>query len=214
MSTKQVSKYHYFNKKYDNLNRFISYYYQIDIIRSLNARNILEIGKGNGLVSNYLKKSGLKIKTVDFDENLNPDYVADVRDLSNIKEEFDTVVAFEILEHIPFKDFKQALKEISRISKKYVLISLPYRSTGFEFIFKFPFIRTLFKKDFLRLFYRISLRFKGFESSGQHYWEIDSGKWKLRKIRKVLKEDFNIFKEVSPPLDSFHYFFVLEKKDA
>lgn len=208
----QVNKSHYFQKKYDDLNRFISYFYQVDLIKSLDAKSVLEIGKGSGFVSNYLKKAGYKVKTADFDESLKPEYVADVRDLSSVREKFDVVAAYEVLEHIPFEDFGKALGEIAKVSKKYVIMSLPYRSSGFELVLKFPFVRTLLKKPFIDLFLRIPLRFGGIKTSGQHYWEIDSGRWSLGKVRRVIRKYFTIQKEVRPVLNHYHYFFVLEKK--
>jgi len=211
----QVNTKHYFRKKYNTFERFISYFYQIDlltdVITDTNAK-ILEIGKGNGVFSDHIKKIGLQIITIDIDESLKPDYVADVRSLPFKDNEFDAVVAYEILEHLSFEDFEKALSELRRVSKKYVIISLPYRSTGFEFIFKLPLIRTLFKKPFLDFFIRIPLRFGGVKTSGQHYWEIDCYKYNIRKINEILAKNFKIIKKFRPPLNYYHYFFVLEKK--
>ena len=176
------------------------------------TNTILEIGKGNGFLSDYLKKLSYSVTTCDFDKNLQPDVVADIRNLPFPENSFEAVTAFEVLEHIPFEDFPKALAEIAKVSKKYAIISLPYRSTGWEFVFKFPGIRTLFKKSFLSFFLRLPLRFGGIKISGQHYWEIDAFNWPLRKIRKELKNRFKIIREIRPVLDHFHYFFILEKR--
>ena len=77
----QVNKEHYFRKKYDDLERFISYFYQTDLARSLEPKKILEIGMGSGFFSDYLKKLGYSVTTCDFDKNLDPDIVADIRSL-------------------------------------------------------------------------------------------------------------------------------------
>ena len=76
----QVPKELYFGG-YDDLERFISYFYQIDIVRKLKSNKVLEVGIGNKTVANYLLRSGINIDTCDFDKELNPDYVADIRDL-------------------------------------------------------------------------------------------------------------------------------------
>lgn len=211
----QVDTKHYFRKKYDTLERFISYFYQIDLLTGVvtdaNAK-ILEIGKGSGVFSDHIKKTGLQITTVDIDGSLKPDYTADVRKLPFQDNAFDAVVAYEILEHLPFEDFEKALQELKRVSKKHVLISLPYRSSGFEFILKLPFIRTLFKKPFLDFFVRWPLRFGGIKTSGQHYWEMDSWKYSFGKVKNILTKTFKITKTFRPPLNYYHYFFVLEKK--
>jgi len=225
-SKPQVNTGHYFRKKYDTLERFISYFYQIDLVQQVAQRDanlrmhandtntefkVLEIGKGNGTVSDCLKKLGYQLTTVDIDESLKPDYVADVRNLPFKDNEFDAVVAYEILEHLPFEDFEKALQELKRVSNKHIIISLPYRSTGFEFICKFPGIRTLFRKSFLDFFVRIPLHFGGIKVSGQHYWEIDRARYSLRKIRKLFSAHFTIVKELSPVLNKYHRFFVLKK---
>jgi len=211
MTKPQVKKEHYNRRKYDNLERFISYFYQIDLVRLLNPASVLEIGKGNGTVSDYLKKLGLDVVTIDIDKDLRPDHVGDVRNIPLKDNSFDVVVAYEVLEHLPYEDFKYALREIKRVSKKDVIISLPYRSSGIELVFKFPLIRTLFKKSFLDLFLRIPLSFGGLKTSGQHHWEIDRQKYSLQKVRRVIKKHFKIVKEIRPALNYYHYFFVLKK---
>lgn len=207
----QVDKKHYFRKKYDDLNRFISYFYQIDLATEVNPETILEIGKGNGTVSDYLKKLGYKVTTADIDASLAPDQLADVRKLPFQDGSFDLVTACEILEHIPFEELPVALSEIARVSKKYVLISVPYRSTGLEFVLRLPLVRTLFKKPFLDFLIRLPLKFGGIKVSGQHYWEIDCWQYRLGKVRRVLRQNFKIVKELTPVLNYYHRFFLLSK---
>ena len=207
----QVKKDHYFRKKYDDLNRFISYFYQVDLLTSLEAKTVLEIGKGNGFFSDYAKKLGYSVTTCDFDKNLNPDYVGDIRSLPFQDNSFDVVTAFEVLEHVAFEDVSKALAELKRVSSKFILISLPYKSTGLECVIKFPGLRTLFKRSFLDFFIRIPLRFGGIKISGQHYWEIDAKRYSLSKVRRILKKYFQIRQEVKPALNKYHYFFVLQK---
>jgi 2-polyprenyl-3-methyl-5-hydroxy-6-metoxy-1,4-benzoquinol methylase len=122
----QVPKSHYSKEGYNNLLRFLSYQHQIELITNLKPKNVLEIGVGNKLVSNQLKSMGLKVTTCDFDPKLKPDFIGDIRNLPFKKNEFDLVVAFEVLEHLPFSDFDKALFEMQRVSKKNCIISLPY----------------------------------------------------------------------------------------
>ena len=100
----KVGKSHY--KNYDDFNRFISYFNQIESIKKTNPDNILEIGVGNNTLSTYLRSKGFDLTTCDFDESLKPDIVADIRKLPFEENQFDTVVAFEILEHLKFKEFE------------------------------------------------------------------------------------------------------------
>ncbi|MDA3802700.1 MAG: class I SAM-dependent methyltransferase [Patescibacteria group bacterium] len=208
----QVSSDHYQKTNYDSLTRFISYFTQIDIVRSLQPKKVLEIGVGNKTVSNYLNNNGIKVDTCDFDKELEPDYVADIRDLPMEDNSYDAVMACEIIEHIPWDDVEKALKELHRVSKKHVIISIPYAAFTFEIITRFPFTKTLFNKLFVSCFLRIPRFFIKLQFNGEHYWEMGMKGYPRKKIREEFKKYFEIKKEVRPVLDHYHYFFVLEKK--
>ena len=210
---KQVSSDYYLKRKYAQLERFIAYFKQIDLILNSNARRILFIGLGDGMVVDYLKKinKDLNITTFDFDQDLNPDTVGDIRHINFENDSFDLVVAFEVLEHIPFEDLEKTLWKLSNISKS-LIISLPHRQIGFEFLLKIPFIRTIFKREYFDIKLLLPLNFPGFKVSGQHYWEIDRSTFSLKKVKSVLNKYFNLLKLESTPLDLYRDYFVLEKK--
>lgn len=207
----QVPKKHYY-EKYDNVIRFISYFYQIDLVRKLKPNNVLEIGIGNKTVANYLKQNGIKIDTCDFDKYLEPDYVADIRNLPFEDNSYEVVMAYEILEHIPWEDVDKALSELNRISKKYVIISIPYCSADFELLLKVPLLSRILKKPFLNLFFRIPYFFIDMKFSGEHYWEMGRKNYPAKKIRLIFQKHFKILKEIRPILTSYHHFFILENK--
>lgn len=210
----QVDIKHYKGKKYNSLERFISYGYQIDSIEDLDVKSILEIGPGSFVVSSLLKKMGYEVTTADFDENVGADKVCDIRSLPFADNSFDVSMACQVLEHIPFEDFEKGILELKRVSSRYVIISLPRRHTGFNFIFKMPFIQTIFKKKFFDLSLLFPVKFPGFEESDQHYWEIDFWQTSLKDVKEKIKKHFKILKEFSPPLNKYHYFFVLEKYET
>ena len=65
---------------------------------------MLLIGVGDGLVPFYLKEVlGIKVTTCDIDPELQPDIVADVRNLPCADASYDAVAVFEVLEHLPFE---------------------------------------------------------------------------------------------------------------
>ncbi len=74
---KQVEAAHY-NLKYDSKERFCSYWHQINEITKLKPEKVLEVGIGNGFVSDYLKKRNFNVTTVDIDKDLKPDIVGSV----------------------------------------------------------------------------------------------------------------------------------------
>lgn len=207
----QVEKDHYENK-YDSMSRFISYFHQIDLIFKSGNNKVLEIGVGNKTVSNYLRQQKINLTTCDFDKRLGPDFVADVRKLPFDDAEFETVVAFEVLEHLPFKDFEIALKELKRVSSDKVIISIPYSCLCFSttIYYYFP----PFKKRFSilisipRFFQKIAITSKNKE----HYWELGRRNYSKKRIRNVLLKYFDIERSFSGELVPTHYFYVLSKK--
>ncbi len=208
----QVSKEHYAAMKYDTLERFISYHYQIFSVLKLKPQTVLEIGIGNKLVSSYLEREGVDVTTVDFDKELAPDIVADVRNMPIPDKSYDLVMACQVLEHIPYEDFEKGLAELCRVTKRYAIVALPRRSSYFEIVIKFPFIRTLLKRNFIDLAINKHIDFGGFETSGQHYFEIDRKKYPLHKVRERIERHFTVLDEFSPVLNQYHRFFILERK--
>lgn len=210
---KQVAKDYYFSKKYTTLDRFISYFYQIDAIRTEAPQSVLFVGVGDDVVTHFLKhNSTIKVTTLDIASDLEPDIVGDVRSIPTEDETFDYVCAFQILEHLPFEEQEQIFKEFHRVAKKGIIISVPHRRTGFELVLKFPFMRTLFKRDFFRAALLLPVKFPGYEISGQHYWEIDGRTTKLSAYRAEIERYFSIIKEITTPLDPYYHFFIARKK--
>lgn len=208
----QVDTQHYKGKKYNSVERFISYSYQISLIEDLQVKKILEVGPGSFVVSSLLKKMGYEVTTGDFDEHVGADVVADIRNLPFPENAFDVAMACQVLEHIPFQEFEKGLAELSRVSSRYAIISLPRRHTGINLVLKMPFIQTLCKRKFFDLALLFPVKFPGFAESDQHYWEIDFWQVSLRDVRRAMTKQFKILKEFSPPLNKYHRFYVLEKK--
>ena len=209
---------HYsFRKSYDTVERFISYFYQISLIRELAVTEILEIGIGNKTVSNYLKQCGLAVTTCDYDEDLKPDVVADIRQLPMEENSFDVVLACEILEHLPWEDVPAALDQLHRVTRRYAVVSVPYSCISLNVIFGSQVITRLFKTPCWGLFLGIPMFLRGckFKGHGRHYWEMGRRGYSTKKVKKALREKFNIIKVVRPVLSSNlnHRFFVLEVKD-
>ena len=97
--------------------------YVIELIKSslINTETILNIGGGQ---KRYLKNSGFITTEIDKegdnDYNLNLDLI---ERLPFEDKNFDVVLALDVLEHLENLHF--ILNEIIRVSKKYVIISLP-----------------------------------------------------------------------------------------
>lgn len=208
----QVPSNHYFEPEYDDLTRFISYFHQIDLVRSLRPRNVLEIGVGNKTVANYLRHYGTEVATCDFDPELKPDCVADIRSLPFRDRSFHLVMACEVLEHLPWSEVEPTLRELHRTTERFVLLSIPHASASLELILRSPLPPRLLRTPFLSVFLRIPLFFTRIRFTGEHYWEMGRRSYPVRKIRRTLRKYFEIHRELRPVLHSYLHFFVLEKK--
>jgi len=204
---KELEKDYYFSEKYVDKDRFVSYFWQNQLVRKLkNIKNILEIGAGNNIVHSILQKQGYSVKTLDINEKLSPDFSGSVCDMHGVPvNTFDIVLCAEVLEHLPFEDFIKSLNEIHRVTKKYAIISLPYWGYTFGIRFRLPFLG---KKTFQ---YKIS-GIKNHEFNGQHYWEIGKKGYPVKKIKEQIeKSGFEIKNSFWDLDDPYHYYFVLEK---
>ncbi len=208
----QLSSEHYFQQEYDDLPRFISYFYQVDLARSLQPRSVLEIGVGNQTVANYLRQNGITVDTCDIAVELHPDCVADIRALPFADDSYDMVMACEVLEHLPWPDVEWALRELHRTTRRFVLLSLPHASASLEIILRNPLPPWMLKQPFFGVSLRMPLFFTRTDSSGEHHWEIGRRRFSASRIRRVLRQHFEIRREVRPLLHSYHHFFVLEKR--
>lgn len=201
----------YFSRKLMRKGNFLAMYQQINAVADTRPKNVLEIGIGNGNVSLLLKNFGYEVTTCDFDKELKPDVVADIRKLPFKDNSFDTSLACEILEHIPFEDVLKALRELRRVTKKYVIISLPNSCISFGILFKIkiPFIGRYFNFSFHFPYDWLNPR--KFKFNGEHYWEIGRKGFPKRKIVKLLKKHFIIKKQFPELIQPEHYYFILKK---
>lgn len=211
----------YFDFKYLTLERWISYYYQqritIDAIQEIITNHhfnrpikILEIGVGNkilySLVKNYLMNENIRFNytTVDTDPNLEPDIVGDITKLE-LSKKYDIIIAFQVLEHVPFDFAKNVIKKLKDVCNYYAIISVPHKSLHMSLSIKIPKlnIKTL-------LLPTIDIPIK-FLANGEHYWEIGTNVVSYNFFKSFLEKHFLIKKEFRNPYLPIHHFFVLQK---
>ena len=66
---------HYRDAAYNTKERICCYWHQVDEVLSLGARTALEVGPGPGIVTEWLRKAGVEVTTLDMEERLEPDVV-------------------------------------------------------------------------------------------------------------------------------------------
>lgn len=114
----------------NNFNRNV-----LKFIRNINCESILDVGCGEGFTMSQLKTENSKLKIVGVDsldesvkiaKEIHP-YLdirkGDIYKLDFKDNSFDLVLCTEVLEHLT--DPKKALSELKRVTKRYLILSVP-----------------------------------------------------------------------------------------
>lgn len=117
------------------------------------GRKILDIGTGLGLGARYLSENGAlevlgidnSIKTIRFNKTYNDSKTVrfkhlDAVDIWKIKEKYDVVIAFEVIEHLPVERVGKFVMSLPKVLKKngILLLSTPNGSKT-DFLFGRPY---------------------------------------------------------------------------
>jgi ubiquinone/menaquinone biosynthesis C-methylase UbiE len=179
--TPQVDKTHY-TGKYRSQERWNSYWHQLELILKVKPHTLLEVGVGEGVVAREAKAIGVEVTTLDIAEDLGPDVVGSVTDIPLPDNSYDCVLAAEILEHIKFEDVPAALKEIARVAKQHVIISIPHPGYVFLLRFKIPLL------PYTDLLQKVGFFWKEHRFNGEHYWELGKKGYSLQKFLQMARE--------------------------
>jgi len=204
---RQVDRSNYLHG-YDTAERFVSYFHQIEMVRRCQPRSVLEVGSGIGVVRSYLKSVGIQANNVDLDLELAPDIVGALPHLPFQSDSFDTVLCAQVLEHLPFALFEDCLLELARISRDYVVVSLPNSSWYVKVLMKFS-----ANSPGIKVFFPVR-RLIGFKHTfdGQHYWELGRKGTTARRIRKAMQDYFTVLEDCRLFDNPYHHFFLLGVK--
>lgn len=184
----------------------MNYFIQLSLVSACKPETVLEIGVGNKIISDTLKRLGKKVTTLDIAEDLEPDVIASVTEIPLADKSFDVVLAAEILEHIPIQEVPKALAEIHRVSKKHAVITLPHSGYTFSLSWKIPLLSPQ------RWILKIPHFWKKHAFNGEHYWETGKYGFPVRRIKKLFRDNgFKILKSKTDPEDPAHWAFLLEK---
>lgn len=194
---------------YDSKRRFASYWHQIREVLQHSPESVLEVGVGSGFVSKYLRDHGVTLTTIDIESDLGADLVGDARDLPFGDKSFDVVTAYEVLEHMPFGDSLIALREMKRVARDVVIISVPDATRSACIQFPIPGIMHVrMMVTIPRLFPKKHVRTK----SG-HEWEIGKKGYKLSFVKsEIARQGFEIEKTYRVFENSYHRFFILKPR--
>ena len=173
---------------------------------------MLEIGKGNGLVSDYFRRAGVDVTTVDINPALKPDICGSILELADLVDgrRFDVVLCAEVLEHLPHENFDQCLEQMAKVAGDRVVITLPscWRSPiDLGVALKFAFMRRWFPRLYIPLYRR--------PIAAEHHWEVGSSKQTGRRaVARSFSKHFDLDRSFREFLKPYHVFYILNAKSG
>ncbi|MDE2071664.1 MAG: class I SAM-dependent methyltransferase [Patescibacteria group bacterium] len=202
--TPQVDKSHYRFGRYQFEGRFVSYYWQLYEVLSREPSSVLEVGVGDKVFGDFIKNNTrVSYTSVDVAADLAPDVVGSILTLPFADKTFDVACAFEVLEHLLFKDVERALSELLRVSKNYVVVSVPHFGPMLSLSFKIPFLPRV----------QLALKIpypKQHVFNGQHYWELGTRGYPASRLRGLMRTHATLVKDYVPFNSAYHHFFILK----
>ena len=157
------------------------YWHQQKLMEGLVAPghdDVLEIGVGSGFAANYMKSKGFSVTTLDIDSEKAPDIVANVVTY-DFQRKYSAILAFEILEHIPFDEFRRVVAKLPSVASRYAFISLPRNVISLlDVAIKVP------RLPEMRVRVPVKRRKIGTPS---HHWEMDYGPYSVSRVEAILQ---------------------------
>ena len=206
MLEKQVERAHYDFKSYMSKARWASFWHQLDEVQKMAPQNVLEIGPGPGLFKAIAAQFGIIVETLDIDPELHPDHVGSILDMPFPDGSYETVCAFQMLEHLPYEHSIRAFEEMLRVSRRHVVISLPDARRVWRYLVHIPAIGTI--ERFVR---RPELGAPAHRFDGEHYWEINKQGFALKTVVEDLSAHAALLRTYRVRENPYHRFFVFEK---
>ena len=206
----QVTRAHYDFIRYVTPQRWASYYSQIHEVLKVEPKSVLEVGVGLGVMSSILNLANISVATLDLDPALGPTLTGSVLDIPADEGSFDLACAFQVLEHLEFSHFQRALRELSRVSRGPIIISLPDSRVVYPWTFQLPKrVRLTFHIKKPRLWPPKHV------FDGQHYWEIGKRGYAETQVRAEIKRaGLKVVRSYRIPENPYHHMYVLLRTDG
>jgi len=204
---KQVEKEHYKFDRYMSMYRWSSLWYQLKEVLKDDVQSLLEVGPGSGLmglISSFYKVSYC---SVDIAADLEPTYVGNLVDLTDVVGQFDCVVAFQVFEHMPYDESLKLLRTMANHARLKIIISVPNLVTEYSITIILP------RRKKIRIPLRkINFFRKEFRFNGEHYWELGCKEVPYSRFVKDVSsiKGIDLIRDFRVDENPYHHFFVFE----
>lgn len=194
----------YLQPSYLTPKRMSSYGYQYKLAIETNARSFLNIGSPNSVLKHLLELQNLHVIDLDIDYNTKPDVNAALPHLPFFNKSIEVVMCFQVLEHMPFDMLASSLLELKRVTEKFILLSLPDRTTTKREKIKYQ-VYKIFKHPFEWD------KYKPIPIDPEHFWEIGQGNITESMVLEVIRQNhLNVSSHFRNVLSLYHHFFVIK----
>lgn len=191
--------------------RVFSHAAQIDAVLAAGPSSVLEVGVGTGISAFAMRRVGIDVTTLDVQPELSPDILGDVRAIPRPDASFDVSCCCQVLEHLPFAHFAAAVRELRRVTRWRLVLSLPdiTRSYGVSLVLPW-FGRREFGCSIAVREPSDAWKAERLAAMG-HYWEIGMNGVRARTVTDALRTaGFARVRSFRVPELSWHRFFIAD----
>jgi len=208
--TRVPTKAHY-SSNYVIGGRIYSYAHQLQTALVQKPTNLLEVGKGPGLVASALRAAGVIVVTLDVQPDLEPDLVGSVTKIPARDNAYDVSLCCQVLEHLSFDQFVPALRELWRVTSRKLVLSLPDLTRHYYIKLRLPKLKELAWEHSFPFWPPEGVPSLRVERDG-HLWEVGCRGTTVRDVRvAILKSGWSIERTWRVPEMVWHRFFLLKK---
>ena len=203
----------YFRPEYLSPARLSSIGYQFQFAIESGGQTFLNIGTAHGLLEQMLIQLGHTVVGVDIDPLVMPDLIALLPQLPFSDNSFDTVMAFQVLEHMPLELLSDCFSEMGRVSRAKVIISLPDQSPLSEIA-----VPTSGLEKLAVRFHKWTVRRQkwrqrvALQMDPEHFWEMGiDGVTEETVLATACEAQLDFAQMLRNPCFSYHRFFIFDK---